>query len=238
MHRLDEEGKLVSFSGFSPQGFRFLKQLKRNNRREFFLPRKPIYESLLKDPMEALLIEVRARLLKKVPGLRFDPRRSIHRIYRDIRFSADKSPYKTHIAASPGFLGRQRGVDPCFYLSLAPGEVFVAGGLYMPSSDQLKNTRKAIDENPRAFLRVVQDRRLRRAFVGIQGASLTRPPKGYAADHPLLPYLKMKQFYVHADLGERASYRKDFAAKVATLFLEMVPLLRWLQGAQKRRREE
>src|SRR5262249_10265111 len=137
------------FQGFSPEAFNFLRALKRHNDREWFTPRKPQFEELLVRPLSCLLTELGATLGPSASGIDFTPKKAIFRIYRDIRFSANKAPYKTHMAAFCKALGPpSKEETPGLYLHLEPDTVFVAAGLYGPSTRQLKSIRRAIDADP------------------------------------------------------------------------------------------
>jgi uncharacterized protein (TIGR02453 family) len=230
MNRLNEQGQVISFNGFSPEAFVFLRKLKRNNRREWFQPRKPLYEKLLREPMEALLLELGERIEPQLPGIRFHPKKHIFRIYRDVRFSEDKSPYKDHLAANPRFPSNGINERPGFYLHVAPGEVFVAGGLYMPDSAQLVKIRTAIAEKPRPFIKVIHELRFKKYFGELQGERLKRAPKGFPPDHPRIQYLQLKQFFVSARLNEKVALKRQFLDKTAVQLEAMIPLLRWIES--------
>ena len=126
------------FSGFPAEGLRFLKSLKRNNRRDWFQPRKEIYESALKRPMTELVEAINADLAKVAPGYVTETKKAIFRIYRDTRFSHDKTPYKTHIAAVFGKRGAPGHRGGMLYFHVSPVEVEIAGGIYHPEPEELR----------------------------------------------------------------------------------------------------
>ena len=122
------------FDGFSPETLRFLRQLKGNNNREWFLAHKDIYEQKVKAPMTELVLDLGQAMKQVAPELVVDPKRAIYRIYRDLRFSADKSPYKTHVAAIFVPRGIPKKTEACLYFHIEPAQVLVAGGVYMPDA--------------------------------------------------------------------------------------------------------
>src|SRR5262245_41253001 len=129
------------FSAFPKEGLRFLRSLKRNNNREWFLEHKSIYEEVVRQPMEDLVLALAADFSKFAPELVATPKTSIYRIYRDTRFSKDKSPYKTHVAAVFPRKGFEKHEGAGLYLHLAPSELLIAGGVYMPFPDDLRAIR-------------------------------------------------------------------------------------------------
>src|SRR3990172_12590450 len=135
------------FQGYPREGIDFLRRLKRNNNRNWFEKHKAEYESDVKLPMQSLIASLQPYFESFAPQFDINPKRSLFRIYRDIRFSKDKTPYKTHVAAHFVLRGKPKGIEGSgFYLHIEPGEVFLGAGLYMPGSDQLKAIRKAIVE--------------------------------------------------------------------------------------------
>jgi uncharacterized protein (TIGR02453 family) len=182
--------------------------------------------------MQCLIAGLRRELGEEIPEIDFNPRGSIFRIYRDTRFSKDKTPYKTNIAASFRLRGTQAPIEnPGLYVGVEPGEIFVGGGLYMPSGDQLKKIRKRIVEDPEAFLAIVKNRTFRTSLGGIQGDTLQRAPLGYAPDHPMIEYLKHKQFYVGVESGHEPALKPAFQNSVARVFRQSMPFIRWLTAA-------
>ena len=230
-HPLDED-LFPPFEGFPEAGIRLLQRLKRNNTREWFQAHKGEYEESVRFPMQCLIAGLRRDLGEEIPEIDFNPKGSIFRIYRDTRFSKDKTPYKTNIAAS--FRLRVPGgpiEHPGLYVGVEPGEIFIGGGLYLPSGDQLKRIRKAIVDNPEPFLAIVRSRQFRTAFGGIQGEKLSRAPLGYAPEHPLIEHLKHKQFYVGVESGHEPALKPAFQGTVARVFRQCMPFIRWLTAA-------
>jgi uncharacterized protein (TIGR02453 family) len=225
-----EEDFYPPFDGFPKSGIEFLKKLKKNNNREWFQRHKQEYEENVKFPMQCLIATLRDDLRDEIPELEFNPKRSIFRIHRDVRFSKNKAPYKTNIAASFEMRGKKKTTEtPGLYVGIEPGSVFVGGGMYMPWGDQLKAIRKSIIDKPDEWLDVVENKKFKRVFGGIMGENLQKAPLGIAKDHPMIEHLKHKQFFVGKEWNTEApAYSKRFADTVASLFIETMPLVRWL----------
>lgn len=227
------EIEIQDFKGFSPEAFRFLRSLKRNNRREWFQPRKDTYLELLHYPMIAALYELQDQTKSFAPEIGFNPKKNILRVYRDVRFSKDKSPYKTFVAANLPFGMGKKGMDSVgLYMAVETDKVFVAGGLYMPSSLQLRKVREAILKNPDEFLDIVEDKTFKKHFKELQGDKLKTTPRGISPEHPMVEYLRLKQFFVTHTFDLSVATKKDFPKKIAQEFKAMMPLLRWLNKSQ------
>jgi len=227
------------FRGFSVEAIQFLRRLRRNNRREWFERNRAVYESAVRDPMRALVEEMDVRLARIAPELTGDPRRSVFRIHRDIRFSRDKSPYKTnaacqfyHMDAGRGAGRDAAGAGAGLYFQLADGECFVAGGLWMPARPALDRVREAIDADPEALGRLVRAPEFRRRFRELTPeALLTRMPRGYADSHPAAGWLRYQSFTASRDLTERQVLSPRLPDVLARDFAALVPLVRWLNEA-------
>ena len=224
-----DESFYPPFEGFPRAGLTFLRNLKKNNNRPWFQRHKAEYEELVRFPMQCLIATVGQKMQEEAPDIDFNPRRSIFRIYRDTRFSRNKTPYKTNVAASFTFRGAKGPIEtPGLYVGIEPGEIFIGGGLYMPTGPQLKTIRRAIAAEPERFLDIVRHPRFLKAFEHVEGERLQRAPLGYAPDHPMIEYLKYKQFYVGVVLPEGACYARRFADTVVRAFVDCMPLVRWL----------
>jgi uncharacterized protein (TIGR02453 family) len=227
------------FDGFRPEALGFLRRLKRNNRREWFERNRAAYETEVRDPMRALVEEMDVRLARLAPELTGDPRQSIFRIHRDVRFSADKSPYKTNAAcqfyhqdAGRGAGQDARGAGAGLYFQLAEGECFVAGGMWMPARPALDRIRDALAESPEALDRLVRAPTFRRRFRVLDGeAVLKRMPRGYAADHPAAGWLRYRSFTATRPLSQREVESRRLPEILAGDFAALVPLVRWINGA-------
>lgn len=220
------------FDGFPKKGLTFLRQLKRNNRRDWFEKHKDDYESLVKLPMQSLIAALQPHFQSFAPEFEVNPRRSIFRIYRDVRFSKDKRPYKTHVAAHFVLRGKPKGIEGSgYYLHIEPAEVFLGGGIYMPDGDQLKKIRKAIAENPDGFLSVINSSQLKHTFGKLEGEQLKRVPRGYDPEHPMANWLRFKQFFVGSSFAVSKCHSPKFVNEVAEAFETATPLIRYLNEA-------
>jgi uncharacterized protein (TIGR02453 family) len=227
------------FRGFGDEAVRFLRRLSRNNNREWFERHRLVYETEVRDPMRALVEEMDVRLARFAPELTGDPRYSIFRIHRDVRFSDDKSPYKTNAACQfyHHDAGRGAGRDAIgagagLYFQIADAVCFVAGGLWMPARPALERIREAIAESPESLDRIVQARAFRRRFgVLDREAMLTRLPRGYAEGHAAERWLRYKSFTATRILGEREVASARLPQILERDFALLLPLVRWLNAA-------
>lgn len=223
------------FEGFPKEGLRFLKKLKRNNNRTWFENHKHEYEELLKLPMQSFIFSLQPQFGAFAPEFDLSPKRSIFRIYRDIRFSNDKTPYKTHIAAHFVPRGKEKGfVGSGYYFHIEPGEVFIGGGIYMPDADQLKGIRNAVAQHSEEFLSILSNRKFKKRFGKLEGNKLQRIPKGYDESHPMAEWLKLKQFFVGVSLPESACYRASLVDTIAAISNDAAPFVKFLNRAVMR----
>ena len=230
----------ATFQGFSKDAIQFLAELAVNNDRSWFQPRKAEYERLLKEPLEALCAaldeEFRAR---KLP-LRADPGRSPFRIYRDVRFSKDKSPYKSHVAASFGWAGdehdeagrshREDVHGSGGYFHLQPGEIYVGGGVWHPETSWLTAFRQGLVSDLDKFQAIVEEPTFKKTFgtIGDDGESLKRVPPGYPADHPAADLLRLKNVTFGRRLADRDATSPRLPVVIAESFEVGTPLMRYL----------
>ncbi|HEY6951917.1 MAG TPA: DUF2461 domain-containing protein [Bacteroidota bacterium] len=220
------------FEGFPKEGLQFFRKLKRNNNRTWFEGHKQEYEEYLKLPMQSFISSLQPHFATFAPEFDLSPKRSIFRIYRDVRFSKDKTPYKTHIAAHFVLRGREKGfVGSGYYLHIEPGEVFVGGGIYMPDPDQLKGIRTAIAQHSDEFLSIINARAFKKRFGKIEGDRLQRIPKGYDDSHPMAEWLKLKQFFVGKSFPDTFCRKPSLVETVAAVCQDAAPLVRFLNRA-------
>ncbi len=215
-------------SPFTTKTLSFLRSLKRNNDRDWFRSRKQPYEQHVRGPMIELLARLARDLPSFAPELISDPRVSLYRIYRDTRFSADKKPLKTHVAAHFPTKGFARNEGAGLYLEIAPGWVWIGGGMYMPSSPDLRAIRAHIAANHRRLHRIVTAPSFRDAVGELDGEQLSRTPQGYALDHPACRYLRFKQFLAGREFEADLAVRDRFYPQVLTIFRAVAPLARFL----------
>ncbi|HLW76420.1 MAG TPA: DUF2461 domain-containing protein [Bryobacteraceae bacterium] len=223
---------MPTFRGFPPEALKFFASLKRNNRREWFQPRKEIFESTVKAPMIELVLALNADFAKFAPLYARDPKQAIFRIYRDTRFSPDKSPYKTHLAAVFPKHGGDRGSNPGFYFSISDKEIGVAGGLYEPLPEHLLAVRSWLLEHHAEFRKAAA--KCKRLLGDLHGESLTRVPKGFDPAHPAADLLKMKRWTFYTTLPARLATTPRFHAELVQRFKIMLPAIELLAGAASR----
>jgi uncharacterized protein (TIGR02453 family) len=224
---------------FTARSLTFLRGLARNNRRNWFEAHRADYESEILAPLRALVEEMDVRLASLAPEIVGDPRRSVFRIYRDVRFSKDKSPYKTHAAcwfyhrdASHRVGQESHGGGGGLYFQIAPGESFTGGGIWMPPREALAKLRDAMAEKPAAFERTVLAPAVRRRLGALDDeAVLTRVPRGYAPDHKAARWLRYKSFTLGRALTDAQATGSKLPDLLAQDFALMLPLVRWINGA-------
>jgi uncharacterized protein (TIGR02453 family) len=217
---------------FSPRLFQFLEQLRRNNRRSWFLKHRPQFEEFARQPGLRFITDLRLRLRDISPWLVADPKPnggSLFRIYRDVRFSKDKSPYKTHIGMNFWHASASETVHaPGLYLHLEPKGCFLAGGVWQPDPRSLARIRDAIAWQ-------AEDWRRAKRGLRLGGDTLTRPPRGYPADHPLIEDLKRKDLVASVDLSQAQVCSGRFMEDFLKSARKMTPLLSFLSEAVKLR---
>jgi uncharacterized protein (TIGR02453 family) len=206
----------------------YLRALKRNNNREWFQAHRPDYEAHVHGPLIALVERLAPELARFAPELVASPRVSLYRIYRDTRFSPDKTPYKTHAAAIFPCRGLPKHEGAGLYLEVAPAHVLIAGGIYAPQPPELHAIREHLARNHRRFRSIVESPVFRRAFGEIEGDRLQRLPRGFPAGHPAAQFLKMKQFLVGHEYPAALSASPRFFTELVTRFGQMAPLIRFL----------
>jgi uncharacterized protein (TIGR02453 family) len=220
-------------SHFNRDLFRFLEELKSNNRREWFEENRARYERDVREPMIAFIMDFAPRLKQISAKFVADPRPiggSMFRVYRDVRFSPDKRPYKTHAAARfPHVMGRDVHA-PGFYLHLEPGTVFFGAGIWHPDPPALSKIRDFIVANPRPWKKSIADDQFRQLWE-LSGEALTRPPKGYDPAHPLIEDLKRKDFIAIASFSEADALSPSFMERFAQSCQSATPLMKFLTKA-------
>jgi uncharacterized protein (TIGR02453 family) len=215
---------------FTPGTLTFLRSLKRHNDRAWFHAHKAEYEANVKGPMVAVIERLGREFRSFAPDLMADPKKSLYRIWRDTRFSEDKRPLKTHLAAVFPHRRGARHTSAGLYLEVSAGWVFAGGGLYMPDPPSLHRIRTRIGEDVDAFRAVSNARALRRVG-GLQGATLTRVPRGFPTDHPSAPFLKHKQFLAFQEWPPALMTSARFWPELLTTFRAVAPLVAYLNEA-------
>jgi uncharacterized protein (TIGR02453 family) len=216
-------------ASFTPALFTFLRQLKTNNRRDWFEANRARFEADVLEPMLRFIDDLRPRLASVNRSFVADPRRSggsMFRIYRDTRFSADKSPYKTHVAARFLHRAQPKGLmGPSFYLHLEPGDSFGGGGIYHPDSPTLTRIRHHIVDNNRAWQAV------KKSGITIDGDSLTRVPTGFDPKHPSADDLRRKDHYALEAFSQKNVCARDFLDRYVETCRRVEPLVAFLAKA-------
>jgi uncharacterized protein (TIGR02453 family) len=215
-------------SPFTRKTLAFLRALKRNNDRDWFRERKDDYERHVRGPMLELLAKLAVEFRQFAPELVAEPRVSLYRIYRDTRFSADKSPLKTHVAAHFPSRAFPKGQGAGLYLEVAPTGVWVGGGLYMPSPADLRLIREHIAVHYRRLHRAVSAPDFRRTVGQLEGERLTRVPRGYATDHKGSHYLRYKQFLAGREYPAEFAVSDRFYPETLRVFRAILPMIRFL----------
>ncbi|MBW8051943.1 MAG: DUF2461 domain-containing protein [Cytophagales bacterium] len=210
---------------------KFLQTLKKNNNREWFLQNKEFFESTKNnfvDIVETLIAGI-AKHDKGIAGLQ--AKDSIFRIYRDIRFSKDKTPYKTNFGANMTPGGKKSGKTG-YYIHIEPGGgSFLAGGIYMPPSEQLKAVRQEIDYNIDEFKKIIQDKNFVKYFGSVTGEKLKKAPQGYPPDHPNIELLKFKSYIVMHKVKDTQLLDEGFIKYAVDVFGAMQPFNWFLNRA-------
>ena len=227
------------FTGFPDDALRFLRALRRNNRREWFTERRARYEESVRQPLAALVEEMDARFARFAPEITGDPKRSAFRIHRDVRFSADKSPYKTHAAcwffhrdAGKGVGGSAPHGGAGFYFHLEPGASQIGGGVWMPPPDGLRRIRQALDDRHEEFARIVRAPALARRFGSLdEEAMLRRVPRGVDPGHPGAEWLRHRSFTMGRMLSDEEVADPGLADALERDYRALLPLVRWLNAA-------
>jgi uncharacterized protein (TIGR02453 family) len=209
----------------------FLKKLKKNNNRDWFNANKSLYEDAKYD-FEVFLFELIQAIAEyddSVSGL--EPKDCMFRIYKDVRFSKDKSPYKTNLGASINKGGR-KVPNAGYYIHLSPSECFLASGLYMPMPDKLLAVRTKIAEESKKFTGIVESKDFKKNFKKLwEGDSLKTAPKGFPKDHPMLKYLKMKSFIGDHPVKDERVLSKNYVKYSSNILKTIKPLNDFLNEA-------
>ncbi len=218
---------------FTPDLFRFLEELRQHNQRDWFERNKERYESAVRGPFLSFIGDLGVPLKKINPHIIADPRPvggSMMRIYRDIRFSRDKSPYKSFVAAHFQDARGKKGATPAYYLRLEPGRSMVGAGIWRPEPGALKNIRDAIVADGKRWQRVTRAADFR-SMCGMAGESLKRPPAGYDPTHPLIEDIKRKDFATSSPLDERQVCGPGLMKSVLEAFRTTAPFIDFLADA-------
>ena len=230
-----------AFTGFQPEAIQFLVDLAENNDRSWFQPRKGEYERLLKEPLEQLIAALAERFEARGIPLRADPAKSPFRIYRDVRFSKDKSPYKTNLGASFPWVGEgpSDGVGRSHdgnvhssggYFHLSPGEIYVGGGIWHPEKPWIDAFRRRVADDPATIRGLVAEPAFKKAFgsLSTEGHALQRVPTDFPPDHPAADLLKLKDVIFGRRLSDADAGSPRLPDVIADSFATALPVMRYL----------
>src|SRR5262245_849613 len=200
---------MSTFKGLPKDFFAFFKELAKNNERPWFEENKQRYKESVVAPLSDFIAAMAPRVAKVSKYITVDPRPnggSMFRIYRDVRFSKDKSPYKNHGGVQFRHALGKDAHAPGFYMHFADDEVFYGGGIWMPESDALTKVRRAIEGNAKGWKKITEDKGFTKAFSdGVEGEALSRPPKGFDAEHAYINDIKRKSFFVMHQSSPKAA---------------------------------
>ena len=224
------------FNGFTPNALKFFNDLTNNNNREWFLENKTVYEKEIKLPSQALVAEMASIFAENNLPYLSDPKKSLFRINRDIRFSNNKEPYKTNLGIFFPFVSQyligKPVENPGIYFHFDCKETFIAGGLHMPDSAQLKGLRAKIADDYQYFEEIINDINFKKEFPSIfTEEGLKRIPQGFPADHPAAKYLKLKEFTVYSETNRQDSYSRNILEILLNKAILMKPLLEFFCDA-------
>jgi len=216
---------------FRPEFFAFLSELKAHNDRDWFQANKARYEEFVRDPFLRLIADLAPGFREIDSRVVVDPspnRGSMFRIYRDTRFSADKTPYKTHVAAHFRMAGASAGTVPGYYLHFEPGESMIGGGVWHPEPRAVQKIRAGIVERSKEWGKV-------RSGFALIGETLKRPPAGYRAEHPLIEDLKRKDFAAVLPVSEEEVLGARLEKVLIGRFKKIAPFVSFLDAALRGR---
>lgn len=210
---------------FRPEALKFLRNLARHNDREWFQPRKAEFESLLKEPMLAIVRKITDAMLDFAPEHVRPAEKSLFRIYRDTRFSNDKRPYKTHVAAWWSHQGLEKTSGAGYYFHVSAKEVVIAAGAYMPEKEQLAAIRHWLLDNHEEFRKLLARPAIKKSFTEFEGNALTRPPKGFPSEHPAMDLVRCRQWGLSTTLEPATALDPKFAETVIRDFKLAAPIV-------------
>ena len=219
---------MAAFPGFPPEALQFLAELRENNDRDWFEAHKATYRKALREPLVELVLQVGDELEKLAPGFQTDPKKCIYRIHRDIRFSPNKQPYKTHFAASFSSKALEKHAGAAFYFHASSEELLVGGGVYMPGSKELLAIRRKLQAETDRYRSIIGARTFKQYFGEPVGEKLKRPPKGFDADDPAIELLKSKQWLAAERLPPKLIETPRLLPEIVKRFRAIAPFLLFL----------
>jgi len=223
-----KQGAAVGAPRLPPAALTFLRALKRNNDREWFRARKDHYELVIRAPMVQIVERLAGDFRTFAPDLVAAPKVSLLRIYRDTRFSENKAPFKTQVAARFPCRGLPKHHGAGLYFEVTPGWVWAGGGLYAPDTPQLQAVREHVAANWQRLRAIVESPGFRRQFGQLEGERLQRVPRGFSKEHEAAEYLKHRQFIAGREFPASFACSPRFYAGLVEVFRSLAPLTRFL----------
>lgn len=224
----------MAFDHFDSSLLRFLEELKANNNREWFQANKPRFEAKVQRPLLAFIEALGPRIEKISPHMTAIPKKSggsLTRIYRDTRFSKDKTPYHEYVQAHFQHREGRKLPTPCFYFRLSAETLWLGGGVYLPPAPVAEQFRHRIDQHPEEWIAARDDKRLKKLYGGYRGEPMKRPPRGWSKDHPLIDDLQRKDWGAIRELPAEAATKKDFIKEVEKSYQACAPIVGFFLGA-------
>ena len=216
---------------FSPDAMKFLRAMKRNNDREWFQPRKEQFEALLRNPMIELCGRLNKRLMTFAPDYVSDPAKAVFRIYRDTRFSNNKTPYKTHLAAVFSHRAMPRNHGAGFYFQISLEKTGIGGGIYQPPPELLKKIREHIGEKFGEYESTMRTVRAKEVAGEFEGQPMTRVPKGWDPEHEAAELLKCRSLFFYAELKPETALAPGLEEEITKRFRAIAPFVRLIDEA-------
>lgn len=218
----------MKFKGFPTEGIAFLRELKKHNDREWFTPKLDEYKRLVREPMVELVHGLHVEMLRFAPAYVGEPAKCVYRVYRDTRFSKNKTPYKTSTEALFWHNRLDKNSGGGFFLSISPEHVAVGGGLYKAEPAALLAVRRQIAADTPAFRATFESKTVRRLMGELQGEQTKRVPKGFLAEHPAADLLRHKSFVLYTKLDPAIATTPKLVREVATRFEAITPFVEFL----------
>ncbi len=221
----------MPFTGLPKDFFDFFEELKANNNRLWFEDNKPRFRASVQEPIADFIEDMAPRLKKISKHFVANPKLnggSVFRIYRDVRFSKDKTPYKTHGAVQFRHALGKDAHAPGFYVHLSTEEIRVGGGLWTPPAPSLLRIRESIRDHPKQWEKLLTNPDFIQKFEKLDGDRLKRPPRGFDPDHIFIEDLKRKSFFVSAPIKRSMAYKKAFLDEAENAMICAKPIMRFL----------
>jgi uncharacterized protein (TIGR02453 family) len=225
MPRSAQQTSPAALPYFRREALTFLRNLAKHNDRAWFQPRKARFEAELKEPMLSIVRKITDAMADFAPNHVRPAEKSLFRIYRDTRFSNDKRPYKTHVAAWWSHQGLEKTSGAGYYFHVGAKELVIAAGAYMPEKDQLAAIRHWLLDHHAEFSKLLKKPAVRKMYDEFEGNALTRSPKGFPAEHPGMDLIRCRQWGLAATLPAKAALKKDVAATVIRYFKIASPVV-------------